>query len=510
MELNLQRQTIAVNETVFHGSVEQPIECDALLPDYCPDIVKVLKCGTVTHVDSAVVSGERLTIEGMAVCHIYYASAENRIRHVEYKVPFGKSVELRAAPVSPSVSVVPSVDYVNCRAVNQRRLDVRGAVSFAVKVTDQREAHFVTDASGGGMQLRREMVKTTQVQGHSQSTFPVIEELELGYGKPPVGNIIRSDAHVHLADHKVVSGKVVAKGDFILHILYQPMAEDDKPEVMEYRLPLSQIIDCDAADEDSICDIDLYVATCELEPIAGDDGENRAFSLDARLGANVTAHRHIEVPVAGDAYSTRYESGCKHAPVSFMRLDGVVSDTVPHKMTLELPDGVDCVLDAWCDVDTMTWKQEADGIGLDMKLSVCLFARMDTGECLYFEQQTDFAHHIGTNYACDEVSFDPSCDVLSCAYSLSGKEQIDIRCEIAVRGCVHCLLKKQTIADITLDESREKQKEQNKLYIYYADEGESVWDIAKRYNTSPAAIWEENGMETDRLDSKSMLLIPIV
>mgnify|MGYP002409045822 CR=1 FL=1 len=510
MELNLQRQTITINETVFQGSVEQPIECDALLPDYCPDIVKVLKCGAVVHLDSSSVSADRLTIEGMTVCHIYYTSESNQIRHVEYKVPFSKNVELRSTPADPIVSVTPSVDYVNCRAVNQRRLDVRGAISFTVKVTDQKQVQYISDAIGGDLQFKREMVQTTDVLGQSQSSFPLIEELELGYGKPEIGNIIRSDCRVHLLDYKVVSGKVVVKGDFLLHILYQPVEEEKNLEVMEYTLPLSQILDCEAADEDCICDVELIVASCMVSPKAGDDGESRIVAVDAKLGAAVTAHRHAEIPVAADCFSTQFESSCKHTPVSFQRLVDVVNETAMHKVSLDLPEGIDCVLDAWCEVDSITWKQQADALLVDFNLTISLFARMENRECLYFEQPSQFTHTIPLSATCDDLTFEPTCDVLSSSYSLVGKEKIDLRCEVMIKGCVYCTITRQSIGNITLDESRQKQKEQNKLYIYYADPGESIWEIAKRYNTSPTAIWEENGVTEDALSEKCMLLIPIV
>lgn len=510
MELNLQRQTITINETMFQGNVEQPIECDALLPDYCPDIVKVLKCGAVIHLDGTTVSADRLTIEGMAVAHIYYTSEQNRICHVEYKIPFGKAVELKSAPQDPVISVTPSVDYVNCRAVNQRRIDVRGAITFAVRVNDQKKSDFVSDAVGGGLQLKREMVQATEVQGRSQSAFPVVEELELGYGKSQIGTVLRSDGRVRLQDSKVIAGKVVAKGEMTLHILYQPLEEEGELEVMEYSLPLSQIIDCDAADEESLCDVELKVLRCDVTPKAGDDGEYRTFGLDARIGATVTAHRHQEIPVACDAYSTRYHSDCKLAPVTFRQLTDIVNETATHKVTLDLPEGIESVLDAWCEVDSMTWKQEKDSLLLDFKLNISLFARMENGECLYFEQQSEYSHTAPLSAGCLDLNFEPSYDVLSSSYTLAGKEKIDLRCEVMVRGSVTCAIRKQSISDITLDETREKQKEQNKLYIYYAEEGESVWDIAKHYNTSPGAVWEENGVEADLLSGRQMLLIPII
>ena len=44
MEYKLKKDRIAVCEIAFDSFTELPIESDLLLPDYCPDIVKVLKC----------------------------------------------------------------------------------------------------------------------------------------------------------------------------------------------------------------------------------------------------------------------------------------------------------------------------------------------------------------------------------------------------------------------------------------------------------------------------------
>ena len=510
MELNLQRQTITMNEVVFDGHVEQPIECDALLPDYCPDIVKILKCAVVTHIGSTAVSGDHLTIEGVAIAHIYYASDSSEIRHAEYKIPFAKTVDLRTAPNMPVVTVTPSVDYVNCRAVNQRRIDVRGALSLAVKVTDRREEKIISDAQGCGIQLRRGMVRCTEMLGQSESNFTVSEELELGYGKAPIQNIVRCDCRVNVHDYKIIAGKVVAKGDFLLHLCYQPSSGANRLEVMEYSLPISQIIDSDATDENCICDVEMYVTSCDAQPKPGDDGECRAVTLDAKVRVVVTSHRHQDVPVASDCYSTQYECKGQSKNVSFLYLSDVVREVLMHKVTLDLPENVDCVLDAWCEVENLTWKHEPGELALALQLKIGMFAQMEDGECSYFEQGTDMEQRVAISADCDDVSFEPTCDILSCAYNLVGKEKIDIRCETLVKGCVYCMVRSNALDEISVDETKPKQKEKARLCICYADAGESVWDIAKHYNTSANAIWEENAIENDVLPNKRMLLIPIV
>lgn len=508
MELNLQRQKITTHEAVYDGYVEQPIECDALLPDYCPDIVGILKCTVSTHIGSSTVNGDRLTIEGMATAHVYYTGEKGLLRGVQYKIPFGKNVELRGPVRDPVVSVTPAVDYVNCRAVNQRRIDIRGALRLRVKVSDVSGQEVVCDAEGGGLQLRKDMVPATEVICQSRFPFSVSEDLEVGYGKGQVGTIVRSDCRVNLQDYKVISGKVVVKGEFALHILYQPL-DGEGLEVMEYSLPISQIVDAEGADENSICDVQLVAASCDVQPKAAEDGEYRMVSLDAKLIAQVTAHRHTEIPVASDCYSTQYESSCKHCDVSFIRLVDIVNESVMHKASLELPEELDTVIDAWCEVDAVNWKQSEDSLDLSIRMTVSMFARMLDGQCLYFEQNSDIEHSLALQAAC-EVSLEPSADIVSLSYNLVGKEKIDIRCELMVRGCIYCTVRQRAIGEIVLDENSEKKKEKSKLYIYYADKGESIWDIAKYYNTSANLIWEENNVSSDTLGEKQMLLIPIV
>lgn len=510
MELNLQRQPITINEVVYDGLAEHPIECDALLPDYCPDIVKILKCNIATAVGSSAVNGERVMLDGVATAHVYYASERGQIRHTEYKIPFSKTVDLRAPVSNPVITVMPSVDYVNCRAVNQRRLDIRGAITFKVKVIDQKEEQIISDAAGGGLQLRRDMMHVTELAGQHESVFAVAEELEIGYGKAPVGNVVRTECRVNVGEYKIIAGKVVAKADLLLHVCYQPVDSEKPLEVMEYSLPLSQIIDADGVDEQCVCDVDMHVTSCEVNPRQDNDGEYSMLSVDASIKAVVGSHRHMEIPVASDCYSTQYDCQSKQKRLNFIRLDEILRENVMHKATLDLPEGVRTVLDSWCDVDHLAWKCEQRELHLSLRLTVSMFTIMEDGEALYFEQTEEVEKTVALQNPIDNVHFDPAADIISCTYNIVGTEKIDIRCEILVKGCVYRPVSSSSIVEISIDENAEKVKERNKLYIYYADEGESIWDIAKRYNTSATAIWEENAANEDILPAKAMLLIPIL
>ena len=56
--------------------------------------------------------------------------------------------------------------------------------------------------------------------------------------------------------------------------------------------------------------------------------------------------------------------------------------------------------------------------------------------------------------------------------------------------------------------SRKERKDDVVLRLYFAERGERVWDIAKRFGTSVEAIVLENNLESETLPGKIMLLIP--
>ena len=63
MELKLNRETVPAAEVIFDGVQEQSVELDYILPDYCPDIFRLIRCDTSPVITEWSVNGDRLTYE---------------------------------------------------------------------------------------------------------------------------------------------------------------------------------------------------------------------------------------------------------------------------------------------------------------------------------------------------------------------------------------------------------------------------------------------------------------
>ena len=77
----------------------------------------------------------------------------------------------------------------------------------------------------------------TDLVGWVSRQFSIQEELELSPGKPPISSIIRCELCANTTDCKVITGKIVAKGELMIHTLYAA-EEDPRPQVMEKTCPL--------------------------------------------------------------------------------------------------------------------------------------------------------------------------------------------------------------------------------------------------------------------------------
>ena len=79
MDLKINREMIAVNECIFNGVQEQSVELDYILPDYYPDIFKLVKCCVTPSILSSSINGDTISYELAADIKILYCSEKSSV-----------------------------------------------------------------------------------------------------------------------------------------------------------------------------------------------------------------------------------------------------------------------------------------------------------------------------------------------------------------------------------------------------------------------------------------------
>jgi hypothetical protein len=506
MELHIGKQPVFIHQMLLEAELEQPVECDVLLPDYCEDIQKILKCTMEPVVTRQEAVERRLELEGICLVTVYYRSPEGQLCRGEYRVPFSKTAELKGTAQNPIVWVQGLCSYINCRAVSSRRLDIRGAAALRVAVSDMCEEQAVCSAGGKGLQLRQTSLNSTRIVQQTCRSLGLVEELELPESKEGVAAVLRVGACARVLDCKTLAGKVILRGEAVVRFLYR--SAGGKCETMEVTLPVSQMTDAEGVGEGSRCFARLSVQTATVERCDSQQ-DDRRVKISLTLNAHLRVHQEYQALCSSDCYSTRYECGCKTRTVALLELTQEVDRTFLYRSRMELPEGVDSITDLWCRVADWKVKREGADAVICGKLCVSLFGCRGGEAPEYYEKLVDFEERVAVGQG--EVVFRPSLRVMGQSYSFGGEGCLELRCEVAVSGCAYRCTSQPVICDITLDETKPKQAPAQKgLYICCAEPGEELWEIARRYNTSVDYILEENQLQEGCLEKRTTLLVPVL
>ena len=181
----------------------------------------MLKCQLSPRVVSYNVSGEKLVCELVAYIKVLYVSENsNALNCLEQKMTYTKTIDMGKAVESPEVTVETKADYMNCRVVNAKRLDLRGAMTIRAKVIGQKKQEVVIDAYGDNIQLKKDMISYPTKRLSASKTVTLLEDMDMGASKPDIGCIIRSETTVTDEEYKIVPNKMIVKGQANVSMLY--------------------------------------------------------------------------------------------------------------------------------------------------------------------------------------------------------------------------------------------------------------------------------------------------
>ncbi|MDE5769815.1 MAG: DUF3794 domain-containing protein [Oscillospiraceae bacterium] len=491
---------------------EQSVELDYILPDYYPDVCKLIKCFVKPSILNESVSDHRLSYELLAEVRILYCSENSHVLQcVTQNLHFSRTAELPPGETIVT-EILPVTDYVNCRAVSRRRLDVRGAVTIRIRTVPIHQQNAVCDLFGKNMQLKKIPLQYQAKRMHTMNHIVLAEELELGNSKPPLLHVVRCQAKPVEQSQKLVSGNLLAQGNLQIEILYACEKENNPGlESMTFRIPYSQMIELEGVEEQDPCEVICSVGSCDLKPVTDGNGEVRVLRCEAELTVSCTAFRIATESLVCDAFSTEHPCQIKKTGLFTSSVPVMLSELLVRNMKLDCADGeMDCVYDAWCEIRNFTTDLDAEKseICVNGMLSCFVLVRESTGMPRLLEKEEPFEHRFTVQGLGEQDRIQLRVHAENCSYTMTSASEVNIKTELRIEGSVTHCTETEVLSEIIVQEDTEHPKNYA-LKLYFGRAQESIWEIAKRCHTSVEAIMEENELTQEQLTENSMLLIPI-
>lgn len=510
MDFTKRTNTLSRRKTLLETKTQHPIDCDITLPEYFPDVVRVLHCALTPRITGVQTAADRVTAEGSAVLRVLYVSEQGALRCFEQNIPFTQQAE-GSVPPQAFAAATAETEYVNCRLQSPRRFDIHGSLCVSFTVYQKLEEPLLCACSGGGVQMRTDESGCAALLGCTQKLFRLSETLELGGAKPSIAQIIRCEAAALAEEIKPVNGKVLLKGELVLRTIYIADNESASVEQMEHSLPINQILEAEGAVDGCISDCSLRVSAIEIAAKTDAGGALRLLDTAITLQAGIALYAEQALTTVSDAYSTAYAIETQMQTVEPVSLCDRFSETYLCRGTLDISSlQIGQIADVYCLSVTQNTEMDKSTLHISGTMEIGILYRDREENWSFAQRNFPYNYNRTVHTEAQPLRCKPHLTVCGTGYNYSGDDSLEIRAELQISGLVFTGETKQVIADLTIDPDRPLCRRHASLTVYFAQAGESVWDIARRYGTTVSAVASQNALTDDRLTENCKLLIPRV
>ena len=488
-------------------TVEQNSQAEFAVPEYMPEILRIVKSEATARIESCRTVGNRVTIDGVCEMRAVYTSEDGGIYTLTQTENFTRHCENGLFDGACDVTAKTAVNYVNCRATATRRAEIKA--SLLISLTAWRAKTVSTVCSGACKNLEEKCVPVVASSLGCRKTrrFAMSDTVSFTM---PASFIISSKACAVCGEIRKINNKIMIKGEAVVEIVYVPAGDKNAAERLRHTLPVNQILEFEGMEERYTGDVTLRCTACEV--LLRSDGDGICRSADIALGVDacVTMWETKEFAVINDAYSVGSAVELKKERCSFVSPVCELNETETVNSVVQIGgEGVSAVLDAVAEAGEPAVECKNGELCVSGSIKLAMLIRDSGGSLSGYEKMLDYTVSKKLENECGALVASPSVTVTSADWSVNGDSAVEVRIEISVCGTVFSESAVEAVTGITFCDAPVKRSK-NAVTVYFPEKEENLWSIARRYNTTVKAIARENAIEGDSTGDLKILFIPAV
>ncbi len=504
MELELTRTQLACYDTVLDTTVYHEETMEMIVPDACPDILRVVSTEGIVCLKSKEAKDGRAEITGTARCTVLYVpDGAEGVRRIEVSIPFFAAAEGAGISSTCAVIACPSVLTADTRAINPRKVLVRVNLCIPVRVFCPSAATLSNgaDCNGqGGVEQLKENHRANMVTCVKEKPFTFSDDLTLSGSRPAAAELLRCRANLSCTESKIIGNKLIFKGEAALRVCYR--AVDGSLCTADFELPFSQIMETERVEEEAVSALDVQLTdlSCTLA-----EGDGRAISVTMGLLAQAVIREERRMELLTDIYSTTCDLTAELQPHTLHDLVEQNTRRQTSRELIEVEMMARTVLDASVSVGAVTQSREGGRVIFTAETMVNLLYLSEEGEAYTLSRSV--------NVPCP-VDLPEGC-ICSCRSRAPGEVfatpttgGIEIRFDLDFQYLALSGKRVVDVSGVKMGEAVTRDNGKEPSIVLRVVGQERLWDIAKTYRTTMADIMQANELEPGDALSGRLLLIP--
>ncbi|MFA9398867.1 MAG: SPOCS domain-containing protein [Clostridiaceae bacterium] len=504
MSFDLIRENIECEQPLGENSIDTVVKEEYIIPDTMPDISEILSLDVRPLIISKEVTQEKVYVEGLVEYSFLYLAKEDEGVGVYSAVYSGKLknyIDVVGLEHDMLCEVQVGVEHMKCDIINERKFSVEGILNLQCETYKKYSIEFIKEVENSkDVQIMKTPYDLDKVVGFTSIDLAGKIKISIDEDKPEIGSILKYNAYIHKKELIVEDGKINVSSYLCIEILYRALNSKELLTVDEdIELQGEAIIQ--GVESDMNIFGDFVIEGVNRDVKEDDLGEKRILEIEALVKANIKVMCRDTIDLLEDVYSNACIIDVKKEQYIINVVQGTSLKDITIKGNMDYESiGNKKVLEtllASCNVYLTDTRILEDKVAIDGIL---------TCKCTY---KTDDNEKNIENIE-DEIPFNTTIDIpgtkidmdyyiksyiesTSVVYEKSGFS-IKAVCSIFVK--VYYDTKKDFVINIEEAEGDIPTKKAS-FILYKVENGDTLWNIAKKYYTTIDEIAIVNEIENN-------------
>ena len=507
MELDLKKVCLDTYEPGGEFTFTQDETAETIVPDYCPDIARVIETGGHIYIHSREIKDGKAQVSGtVRITVLYTPERETGVRSLEFSVPFTVESD-QNMPGCVFLVAEAEVESLETRMLNPRKVFTHCKLATRLVGYRKHQVCVCSDVEADGalqIEKRREQQKTVFLTRIAEKDFTFSETLKLPVGREGMAELLSKQVRRVVTEIKSLGSKVIFKGMFHVSVLYKTL--EGKCAVVTGELPFSQIMEVDGTAEGAVVSLLLQFTGMEFRLDSGDlDGHQIEITL--YLHATAFLRETRELTLLNDLYSTAYELKYETEQLELHSFHETLSCRQMAREVLEVGAAADTILSAAVTCGTVFVGRERENAVLRTRATIRVLYLDEGGVPLMAERSTDVNCQMELPEHCRITARAVCTEEVQGSI---GERGIEVRFPVDFHVEATDQMRCGCIASAELNPMEAKDwSGVPSLVLRRFGEQESLWDLAKKHCTTIGAILAANQAEKESdLPQDGLILIP--
>lgn len=234
--MELERQILHKNMEVGRAFSQITLDDDYNLPDFKPDLTKVIREKGEIRFDEIHVNNGHVWFKGILMFDILYRTDLDgkKINCLTGEIPFQESLSVDGAQELDPVKMEGKIEDISVSVINSRKLSIRSLAEFRAEVEKPQETPVLTGIKEEtGCEVETEQMEVLELITDKKDNLRIRKEITLSSNKPNMDEILWSSVELRGINSHMRNGEIDVNGEALIYVLYSGAEEEDRLQWFE-------------------------------------------------------------------------------------------------------------------------------------------------------------------------------------------------------------------------------------------------------------------------------------